>query len=183
MHFWLMTSSARNDPLNLHRRSHCQRSRSYSGLRSPESPDTGSCPSPLEKCQSWWDHLREDGKESRVIVGEWFRHPHPWVYCTLFSFLIKSDSNKCSQCVLCSLTSFWPAEQTFTLWAESVTGGATLGSFTCLIQEGRWDHGCGSESCCDLWTGVACHVGVFLTLSGPLPCHRNPFRSSLNRRG
>lgn len=54
---------------HLHLRSHCRRSRSYSGLPSLASPDTESCPSPPERCQSWWDHLREDGKPSLVIVG------------------------------------------------------------------------------------------------------------------
>lgn len=46
--------------LNLHLRSHCQKSRWHPSLPSPAPLNTVSCPSPLGKCQSWWGHLRGD---------------------------------------------------------------------------------------------------------------------------
>lgn len=46
--------------LNLHLRSHCQKSRWHPSLPSPAPLNRVSCPSPLGKCQSWWGHLRGD---------------------------------------------------------------------------------------------------------------------------
>lgn len=57
-----------NHRFRLRLRSHCRRSRWHAGLPSPAGPDTESCPSPLERCQSWWDPLCEEEKPSFVIV-------------------------------------------------------------------------------------------------------------------
>lgn len=84
----------------------------------------------------------------------WIRLPRPQRFVLFYN---KMCFNQSSQYVFSPITCFWPAEQTFPLWAEGVTGGVVWCSFTCLIQEGMWD--CGSEntcSRCDLWTPVFC---------------------------
>lgn len=72
---------------NLHLRSRCQRSRWSPGLPSPARLDTASCPSPLEKRQSWWDHL----KQTRWQTGHsyhhhWLTYIHSYTLCILTTF-------------------------------------------------------------------------------------------------
>lgn len=156
-----------NHPFHLRLRSHCRRSRWYSVLPSPASPDTGSCPSPLERCQNWWGRLREDGWKSPSLLSV----DSPAHSTQHVLFYNKVCFNQSSQYVFSSITCFWPAEQTFPLWAEGVTGGAVWCSVTCLIQ-GMWDCGYGSEnacSSCDLWTRAQSTAGVFWRCLQPFP--------------
>lgn len=100
--------------MNLHLRSRCQRSRSCPGLHSPANLDTVSCPSPLEKRQNWWDHLKE--KRRRWQTGHCYHHRHNYIQSThinciscintfknkLFStyfFFRKEQTEQCSCCI------------------------------------------------------------------------------------
>lgn len=161
--WWLLTW---NRHFHLRLRSRCRRSRWCSGLPCLAGPDTASCPSLLERCQSWWDRLREDEK-----ALSWVDSQAPPTPCLHRSVYEKMCVSQCCQCVFRFLTCVWPAEQTFTLWARRLTGGDVRSSFTCSVEGGRWGRGC-AHDCCDLWQESECTVGVLWRPLQPIPADR-----------